>query len=309
MDRSTKFCVASSLKGKTMTIKVPATSANMGPGFDTLGISLQLFNEVTITESKFHSISIRGESSKNIKLKSNSMFVDIFNKHYETICDDQRNFRFQFTNDIPLGRGLGSSSAVITSAIASAYKVANIPITKKELLNLSLKLEKHPDNIAPAVFGGFVVSIVKDEKVISIKKNMPDEVTAVVVIPNKPISTKQSRKKLPKSYTKEESIFNLSRSSLLTGAIFSENWSLLREASKDMFHEEYRIQLMPSLIDVQNTALNNGALMSTLSGSGSTIFSICYKNDAKNLESKLKHSFPKFRVRQLKFDNQGIKSN
>ncbi|OPX27087.1 MAG: homoserine kinase [Campylobacteraceae bacterium 4484_166] len=292
-----------------MTIKVPATSANMGPGFDTLGISLQLFNEVTITESKFHSISIRGESSKNIKLKSNSMFVDIFNKHYETICDDQRNFRFQFTNDIPLGRGLGSSSAVITSAIASAYKVANIPITKKELLNLSLKLEKHPDNIAPAVFGGFVVSIVKDEKVISIKKNMPDEVTAVVVIPNKPISTKQSRKKLPKSYTKEESIFNLSRSSLLTGAIFSENWSLLREASKDMFHEEYRIQLMPSLIDVQNTALNNGALMSTLSGSGSTIFSICYKNDAKNLESKLKHSFPKFRVRQLKFDNQGIKSN
>lgn len=289
-----------------MTITVPATSANLGPGFDTLGMAIKMRNSVTIKPSKFHSVSLKGEGSKNNKLKDNNMFVTIFNDFFYNLTTKKSNFRFEFYNEIPLSRGLGSSSAVITSAIASAYATAGVEISKEKLLNLALSYEPHPDNIAPAVMGGFTVSTVENHEVKTLKKEMPSDIQAIVVIPNRPISTAQSRKTLPTKFSKEEAVFNLSHASLLTGAMFSENWDMLKTASQDIFHQQYRMKAMPELFSVQKLALESGALMSTLSGSGSTFFNLVHRNDAKNICRILRNNFSHFNILIYDLDNQGL---
>lgn len=289
-----------------MKVTVPATSANLGPGFDTLGLAVKIKNQVTIKPSKFHSVSLKGEGSNNPVLKDNNMFLAIFNDFYFNLCQKRRNFRFEFENQIPLSRGLGSSSAVIVSAIASAYAIENIELPKNKLLNLALAYESHPDNITPAVMGGFNVATVRDNEVYTITKSIPKSLSAVVVVPNRPISTQLSRKTLPYKYSKEDTIFNISHSSLLTAAFMTENWEMLRTASLDKVHQKYRMKQMPELFEVQKTALKHGALMSTLSGSGSTLFSIVYFEDAKKLERELKSKFPHFKVFITGFDNNGV---
>jgi len=288
-------------------VTVPATSANLGPGFDTLGIAVGIKNQVIIKPSKFHSVSLKGEGANNPILKDNNMFLSIFNDFYNNLSTKKQFFRFEFINEIPLSRGLGSSSAVIVSAIASAYAIEGLALSKEKLLNLALAYESHPDNITPAVMGGFTVATVQDNEVLHIKKEMPKHLVCVVVIPNRPISTQLSRKTLPYKYSKEDAIFNLSRSSLLTAAFFSENWELLKTASQDRFHQYYRMKQMPELFEVQKIALKNGALMSTLSGSGSTLFSVSYKQESKHLETVLREKFPHFKVFTTPFDNNGVK--
>jgi len=289
-----------------MKITVPATSANLGPGFDTLGLALNIRNEVIITPAKFHSVSLKGEGSNNPKLKDNNMFISTFNDFHQNLCSEKQHYRFEFKNSIPLSRGLGSSSAVIISAIASAYAIEGIALHDKKLLNLALSYESHPDNITPAVMGGFTVATIHDNEVFFIKKSIPNNIKAVVVIPNRAISTNLSRKTLPYKYSKEDTIFNISHSSLLTAAFMTEDWRMLKKASKDRIHQYYRMRQMPELFAVQKVALRNGALMSTLSGSGSTFFNIVYAKDEQRLVKKLEENFPHFRILTCDFDNNGI---
>jgi homoserine kinase len=289
-----------------MKISVPATSANLGPGFDTLGLALNIRNDVIIKPSKFHSVSLKGEGADNPKLKDNNMFISTFNDFYQNLSTKKQQFRFEFHNDVPLSRGLGSSSAVIVSAIASAYAIEGIEIDNKKLLNLALSYESHPDNITPAVMGGFTVSTIHENEVFFIRKEIPNTLKAVVVIPNRPISTNLARKALPFKYTKEDAVFNISHSSLLTAAFMSEDWRMLKKASKDRFHQYYRMKQMPELFAVQKVALRNGALMSTLSGSGSTFFNMVYSKDANRLIKKLQDNFPHFRIFSCDFDNRGV---
>jgi len=290
-----------------MLVSVPATSANLGPGFDTLGLAINLRNQVIITPSKFHSVSLKGEGSENPKLKDNNMFITIFNDFHHNISTKRQQFRFEFQNAVPLSRGLGSSSAVIISAIASAYAIEGMEISKQKLLNLALQFESHPDNITPAVMGGFTVATVNDNEVNFIKKVIPKSLQAVVVIPNRPISTHLARKALPFKYNRDDTVLNISHSSLLTAAFMSENWEMLREASKDRIHQYYRMRQMPELFSVQKIALRNGALMSTLSGSGSTFFNLVHEEDAPKLVKKLKDNFRHFRIFSCDFDNDGVK--
>lgn len=290
-----------------MKVSVPATSANLGPGFDSLGLAITMKNQVIIRPSKFHSVSLKGEGSNNPVLKDNNMFISIFNDFYHNLSHKKRHFRFEFFNEIPLSRGLGSSSAVIVSAIASAYAIEGIRLDKNKLLNLALAYENHPDNITPAVMGGFNVATVQENEVRYINKSIPKALKAVIVVPNRPISTQLSRKTLPFKYSKDDVIFNISHSSLLTAAFMNEDWKMLRTASLDKVHQKYRMKQMPELFDVQKTALRNGALMSTLSGSGSTLFSICFADDAKRIEKALRNRFSHFKVFTSDFDNTGVK--
>jgi homoserine kinase len=249
---------------------------------------------------------LKGEGANNPKLKDNNMFISTFNDFHQNLSNIKQQFRFEFNNAIPLSRGLGSSSAVIISAIASAYAIEGIKLSDKKLLNLALSYESHPDNITPAVMGGFTVSSIFENEVYYIRKEIPNTLKAVLVIPNRAISTNLSRKTLPYKYSKEDAIFNISHSSLLTAAFMSEDWRLLKKASKDRFHQYYRMKQMPELFAVQKVALRNGALMSTLSGSGSTFFNLAYAKDANRLVKKLEENFPHFRILQCDFDNDGI---
>ena len=289
-----------------MLINVPATSANLGPGFDTLGLAVDLRNEIVIKPSKFLSLSTLGEGSSNPRIKKNSLFLSIFNENYKRLTGRDDNFRFEFHNRIPISRGLGSSSAVIVAAITGAYGLAHKKYNKREILNLALQYERHPDNITSAVMGGFNVSCVEGDRVYSKKKRLPAYLRAVVVVPNRTISTAKSRTILPKVYRKEETVYSLSRSSYMTALFMSESWDLLRIAAKDKLHQARRMKMIPELFDVQKVALRQGALMSTLSGSGSTFFNLAYEKDADVMTKALQAKFPEFRVFNLALDNNGV---
>ncbi len=289
-----------------MFVSVPATSANLGPGFDTLGLAVDLRNEITIKPSKFLSISTHGEGAENPKIKKNSLFLSVFNENFKRLSGKEESFRFEFHNRIPISRGLGSSSAVIVAALAGAYTVAHVKYNKREILNHALCYEHHPDNITSAVMGGFNVSCVEEGRVYSKKRRMPEYLRAVVVVPNRTTSTAKSRTVLPKMYKKEETVYSLSRSSYMTALFMTESWDLLRIASKDKLHQARRMKMIPELFDLQKVALRNGALMSTLSGSGSTFFNLVYDKDADKMAAVLQSRFPHFRVFTLTLDNTGV---
>jgi len=289
-----------------LTIKVPATSANLGPGFDSLGLALELNNIITIKPSDFISVSIKGEGSNKPGIKTNNQFVNIFYNFYIKLVGRRDNFRFEFNNFIPFSRGLGSSSAVIVSAIASAYEMADVTLSKEAILDKALFYESHPDNIAPAVHGGFTASMaVKNEHVYTQKKEIPSHLKAVMVIPNKSMSTARSRAKMARNIAMQKAIFNLTHTAVLTAAFFNEDWSVLRLASEDKMHQNLRMNGMRELYHVQRTALLNGALMSTLSGSGSSFFNLAYQDDAPLIQERLKAEFPRFRVEVYNFNNSG----
>jgi len=288
-----------------MIISVPATSANLGPGFDSLGLALDLRNTVDIRPSRFHSVSVRGEGENNPKLKGNNLFVGIFNDHYNKLTQKRQNFKFTFHNQVPLSRGLGSSSAVIVSAISSAHEAAGVRVSKRRILNHALQYEPHPDNIAPTVYGGFVSSVVENKNVFSLKKDIPEYLRAIIVIPDTPMSTSKSRTQLSKNISMECAVYNISRASLLCSAFFSENWDMLKIASQDCIHQDKRMLAMPELKKVQEIALDNGALMSTLSGSGSSFFTLCFETDALKIQSQISKIFVDFRVEIFTFDNKG----
>ncbi|EAI8782510.1 homoserine kinase [Campylobacter upsaliensis] len=290
-----------------MKILVPATSANLGPGFDCLGLSLKFFNEVVVEKAKITSISINGEGSENVFLKKNNAFVRIFNEIYEGLSGKKENFRFIFQNNIPLSRGLGSSSAVIVGAIGAAYAISGFKVEKERILNEALKYENHPDNIAPATLGGFVCSMVENGKVFSIKKELDEALRAIIVIPNIATNTEQSREALSLNVSLKDCVFNLSHSSFLTACFLEKKYELLRLASQDKLHEFKRMKTLPELFEVQKFALENKALMSTLSGSGSSFFSLALKEEAKHLVTKMAQKFPTFRVECVEFDNEGFK--
>ncbi|HIP29377.1 MAG TPA: homoserine kinase [Sulfurospirillum arcachonense] len=289
-----------------MRIRIPATSANLGPGFDSLGLAISLYNYVTIIPYTCQSISIKGYGSDKPRLKTNNVFVSIFREIYQELARKKENFRFEFENNIPFSRGLGSSSAVIVGAIASAYHMADVEISKEIILNRALVYENHPDNIAPAVYGGFTTSIVVDNIVKTLKKELPKNLKVVMVIPDRSMSTAHSRTQLPKSYYMSDVTFNSSRVGLMSAAFFSEDWEMLKYASWDRIHENRRMKKMKELFGVRKIALQNGALMSTLSGSGSSFFSLSYEKDAESLANKLKKSFPNFKVEVYDFDNIGF---
>lgn len=289
-----------------MKILIPATSANLGPGFDCLGLSLQLFNEVQIEKSSVLSISITGEGSDIIFFKKNNIFINIFYEIYEKLSGKKENFRFIFQNNIPLSRGLGSSSAVIVGAIASAYCMSGFKVEKERILDEALKYETHPDNIAPASLGGFVCSLVENNKVYSIKKEIDKDLAAIIVIPNLAMNTEQSRQALAKNLSFNDAVFNLSHASFLTACFLEKKYEFLKFASQDKLHQINRMKNLPELFMVQKFALENKALMSTLSGSGSSFFSLAYKDDAKDLFLKMQKQFKDFCVRYLEFDNNGF---
>lgn len=289
-----------------MRVYVPATSANLGPGFDTLGLAITLKNDTEVKRSKFTSISVKGEGAAFLKTKSNNIFINIFNDKFHELTDEENSYRFVFNNYIPISRGLGSSSAVIVAALAAAYEAAGIKADKDVILNNALRYESHPDNITPAVYGGFCVATVEHKKVHTIRAKISPYVKAVVVIPDKAISTKRSRTTLSNQVPHSDAAFNVGTSSVLTAAMITQNYDMLRVASRDKLHQRQRMENMPVLFEVQKESFRHGALMSTLSGSGSTFFNMAYREDAKNLRYKLSKKFPNFRVEIFDFDNDGL---
>ncbi len=289
-----------------LEIYTPATSANLGPGFDCLGVSLKLYNRVQITPAAQTQVFIKGEGEGDERLVCDNVFVRIFQDSLASLGVKDAKFKFDFDNRIPFSRGLGSSSSVVVGAIAAAHFFATNKAEKRAVLNEALRYENHPDNIAPAALGGFSASVVKGGEVVSQRCEIDPSVKAVVVVPKVTISTEESRKVLPTSLSLQDAVSNLSGAAFVTACFFAKDYASLRFGETDTIHQSRRMSCVEGLVELQKMAYENGALYSTLSGSGSSFLNIVWREDAPRLKQVLQARFEEFAVFECEFDNGGF---
>lgn len=276
----------------TIRVRVPATSANLGPGFDTLGIALQLYSYVSVEVSPTgeNQIVMSGEGSEygNISIEENIAWKAI--QHLaQRLKSTFPPLKLTLENSIPLARGLGSSAAARVGALVAANlwleRANENHLNQQGLLELATELEGHPDNVAPALFGGMTASVCDGGKVLSSPVNAEVWPQFLVFVPDTELETKAARGVLPENVSLQDAVYNVSRLGLLVASLSSGNWrenpEILKIALQDKLHQPYRAPLMPAFGAVQNAALESGALGVTLSGAGPSIL-IWLEADAKS---------------------------
>lgn len=250
-------------------VSVPATSANLGPGFDCLGLALELYLEVEAKLSEEDAFFYQGEGS--LPNTPDNLMHQGYKLAFKECGKPAPPIRFFAQNPIPLARGLGSSSAALVAGIVIANEVMNDALGKDGIFQLSAKIEGHPDNVAPAVYGGFTVSAQRaDGSYLSETLELPDW-TFLFAVPGFELLTSKARSVLPHGYKAADVIFNTSRTALWSLAVAQNKPELLRLASQDRMHEPYRAPLIPGLLETQKALLDAGAYAAFLSGAGPTM--------------------------------------
>ena len=274
-------------EGTAMKIKVsvPATSANIGSGFDALGLAVTLYNTVTFEESDHLDISAadgtripRGES--NLVYRSAKGLFDKVGKTMPPL-------KLVQTNAIPMARGLGSSSACIIAGLLGANRMLGDVLNTQELLTLATSIEGHPDNVAPALLGGLTSSVFEDGVVYSVKRDVDESLCFAAIVPDYKLLTEAARAALPKEVTHKDAVYNLSRAALIPAAFCEGRHDLLAIATEDKLHQPYRMPLMPGSKEVFDMARLCGAKAVYVSGAGSTVMAVAEKASAEKFYSKL----------------------
>ncbi len=252
-----------------LRITVPATSANLGSGFDALGMALNLYNTVLIEQSDI--IDITTTDKSKVPNNENHLVYSSAKKVFDIYDKKLTGLKIVQTNGIPMARGLGSSSACIVAGLLAANAMLGNPMTKQEILTLGTQIEGHPDNIAPALLGGFVVSAFDEGNVYSLKKAVLPSLQFVALIPRFKLFTKKARAILPKQVKHKDAVYNLSRAALLATAFCEERYDFLEVATKDSLHHQYRLPLIEGGEKIFALAKKLGASSVFISGAGPTI--------------------------------------
>ncbi len=265
-------------------VKVPATTANLGPGFDALGLALNLWNETEFiaAEDRRIIVAIEGEGQGRLPTNAENLIVQTALQIYNLVKKPCTGLHIHCRNRIPIGSGLGSSSAALLTGMLGANALLGAPFTEEEILRLAIETEGHPDNVAPAMLGGLVASIVHDGRVISLKlpaKANRSPIHATVVLPDFDFPTVQARAILPKQVDRKDAIYNISRAVLVTEALRTGNLDLLGKAMSDMLHQPYRIPLIPGAQAAMEAARQAGAAAVALSGAGPSLIAFTAKQD------------------------------
>lgn len=266
------------VRGQWVRVLVPASTANLGAGFDALGMALGLYNEVEVEcgggGDGLHLV-IEGEGAERLQaLGTQNLVARAVAGTLAYLGMPTAGIRVRVLNRIPLSRGLGSSSAAVVGGVAAAAAVAEAALSPEELLNLALPLEGHPDNITPALLGGLTVATLVDGKVRCVKLPVPDVLQAVAVIPDFRLSTVKARQALPPMVPRSDAVFNVGRVALFLAALQAGRLDLLREGVKDRLHEPYRAPLVPGMPEVLAEGERAGALACFLSGAGPTLLAL-----------------------------------
>ena len=266
-----------------ITIRIPATSANLGPGFDSLGLALDLWNETIITLAIEFSVQVDGEGRERISAGENNLIIRSAQRLAEEAGKRLPPFHLDCVNQIPLSSGLGSSAAAKLTGLLGANALLGKPLSKDEILALATELEGHSDNVAPALLGGLVVSAVENGKVIAHKIHLEDNqdspIHITVVLPDFHLSTQQARAALPEQVTLKDAVHNISRTVLVTEAFRSGDLDLLGKAMTDTLHQPYRMWLIPGAREAIDAAKEAGATAAAISGAGPSIIAFSSKRD------------------------------
>ncbi|MGM0601746.1 MAG: homoserine kinase [Bacillota bacterium] len=253
--------------------KIPATSANLGPGFDTLGLALNLFNifEVNRRNDGQINISVISENNRVSFEKSDNLILKSYLRYYEYINKKADGIDITEKMNSPLARGMGSSASAIVGGMLSAAYNSKILISEKEFAELAVDIEGHPDNVIPAVFGGLNINYKTNDQFSYYKIHIPEELKFIVIIPDFELKTSETRKILPDKLDYSSAVYNLGRISLLITAFLEKNYSLLADAMEDKLHQPFRSELIPGFDSVIQAAKNGGAFGASLSGAGPTV--------------------------------------
>lgn len=267
----------------TIKVRIPATTANCGPGFDTIGMACTLYNEMelSLTERTGLVLEVHGEGKGLIPENETNMAVQAVRRVLTKVGCHLPGIKMKMYNRIPLARGLGSSAAAIVGGLVAANAVTGGQLSREEILDLACQLEGHPDNVAPALYGGVTVAIMVDSTTKILPVPAPQDLFLTAVIPSFRLSTKRARQVLPRKIPLTDAVYNIGRAAMLVGALTTGRWEYLRYAFFDRLHHPYRRALIPGMDDVFAAALSAGAVGVTISGAGPTImaFSQGQRND------------------------------
>lgn len=253
-------------------IKIPATSANLGSGFDCLGVAVNMYNEVEMEQCD--KIDIQTLDEIKIPTDENNLIYKT-SKYLFDICGEPLSgIKIRQKNRIPMARGLGSSSACIVAGLMGANTFLHNPLSKDELINIAADMEGHPDNSTPAFLGGMVSAVIDGKKVYYVKTPIKEDLKFVAFIPNFELKTSKARAVVPNETTRKAAVYNTSRSALMGLSIASGNYGNMRVACKDMLHQNYRLPLIKGGKHVFKIARELDAYATYISGAGSTIMSI-----------------------------------
>ncbi len=296
-----------------MKIKLPATTANLGPGFDCLGVALSLYNEfeINVVQSKMNlKVVTEGIDSENIPLdETNHVYVGI-KKVFEKAKIKMPSIEIYIKNNIPIQRGLGSSATAYVAGVIAGNILCGEPFSEYDVLSFAVELEGHPDNVVPCMYGGFCISSTVDGKPKFIKLQTPKDLVALVIIPDKKVSTKKAREVLPKNVKFEDAVKNVCNTAMLIGSFVSKKYEFLKFATEDLLHQPYRAKIMPWMYKVFDVCLEEKSLCCMLSGSGSSIIAfyeklILNEEIAEKIKSRLS-KVVNCEYKILPFSNRGL---
>ncbi len=276
-----------------VSVKVPATTANLGPGFDCLGLALPIYNTVTVEETIMPGtgieINIIDETHEqdiiSIPTDENNIVYKAIELLYNSIGQTPSELKITIKTHIPIARGLGSSAAVIVGGLIAANELLGRPADEAALLSIATEIENHPDNITPAVVGGFVVaSIEEDGSVVYSKMNWPKDWNITVCIPDYELATDIARSVLPPEVPMKDAIFNLKHTAMLVQAVNSHDEKLMKIALHDRLHQQYREKLIPGLKEINEALKHEENVMGVvISGAGPSILVISHGNNLNKI--------------------------
>lgn len=288
-------------------IRVPATSANIGSGFDAIGLAVNLYNYITMEEhdelliKSYDGVLVPGD-------KSNLVYTTV--RHLYELCGVPfKGLKLGQINNIPMTRGLGSSSACVIGGLKGANRLMGNPVPDDELINIAAGLEGHPDNSTPALTGGLVTAVYTGEKVYYVKQEIKNDLRFVALIPDFELPTAQARAVLPERIDRADGVFNLARAALMSVSLYSGNYQNLVIAADDRLHQPYRLGLIPGGEAVMQACREHGAYASFISGAGPTIMAIVdqkHTGFTENMQTAL-HALglTGWRICSMEIDNVG----
>lgn len=255
---------------KTVTVRVPATTANLGPGFDSFGCALNLYTHVTITQVQ-EGLQITG-CDRTYAGPDNLVYAAC-RATFDAMGIPVPGLKIHIDAQIPISRGLGSSAALLVAGAVGANALAGDPLTKQQLLQITNALEGHPDNLAPALFGGLTVSMVEDDQAVTMPFALHPDWEFLVMIPDFTLSTSMARQVLPTHYSRADAVYNVSHSAMVLKALETGDETLLRLALRDRIHQRYRGSLIRDYERIAEIVRSSGGAF-CISGAGPTLLCI-----------------------------------
>lgn len=290
-----------------INIRIPATSANLGAGFDALGLAVSHYNYVNMEE--WDGVAISSLDDTVIPLDDTNLIYDTAKTLYNICGKPFHGLRMEQANNIPMTRGLGSSSACIIAGLVGANTLLGNPLTLDDLVNLSAQIEGHPDNTAPALLGGIVTAVFDGKQVHWVKQEVIGTLSFVAIVPDFELKTEVARACLPKEVPHKDAVYNLSRAALFSSSLLTGKYQNLRTAVGDRLHQPFRMGLIAHAQEVMDIAYTLDAYATYISGAGPTIMAIV---DESNLyfSGKLRFSLDTiglqaWKILELTIDNQG----